>query len=152
MSETELDGAGSPSSREIDRRAAMPESAEMYLETMLVLENEGRRVRAVDIATRMGFSRPTVSEQLKKLASGGYLVVGGDHEIRFTEKGRRTAEHTYERHVLLSKLFESVGVTPTTAVADACRVEHYISDETFDCLRRHYLEHAEASNGQSTGA
>ena len=146
MSETELDGAGSPSSREIDRRTAMPESAEMYLETMLVLENEGRRVRAIDIATRMGFSRPTVSEQLKKLA------VGGDHEIRFTEKGRRTAEHTYERHVLLSKLFESVGVTPTTAVADACRVEHYISDETFDCLRRHYLEHAEASNGQSTGA
>ena len=118
----------------------MQESAEMYLETILVLGNEGRQVRAIDIATRMGHSRPTVSEWLKKLVSAGYVVVGDDHMVSLTGKGRDKAEHVYERHVMLTKLFESIGVSPDTAVADACRVEHYISDETFDCLRRHYAE------------
>lgn len=121
----------------------MQESAEMYLETILILENEGTRVRAIDVATRMGHSRPTVSEWMRKLASNGYLAVDDNHIIEFTEKGRDAAERVYERHVLLTRLFESVGVKPDVAVQDACRVEHYISDETFDCLRKHYREHSE---------
>ena len=115
----------------------MQESAEMYLETILVLSNEGDRVRAVDIATRMGHSRPTVSEWMKKLEANGYIVVGDDHRIELTERGCDIAQHVYERHVMLTQLFESVGVDPRTAAADACRVEHYISDETFRCLRDH---------------
>ena len=124
------------------RPLVMQESAEMYLETILILQREGKRVRSIDVATRMDHSRPTVSEWMKKLVSNGYLVIDSNGTIDFTDAGRAKAEHIYERHVMLTKLFESVGVSPGTAAGDACRVEHYISDETFDCLKRHYEDHS----------
>lgn len=124
------------------RPLVLQESAEMYLETVLILHQEGGRVHAVDIATRMGHSRPTVSEWIKKLVAHGYLTVDEGGTVDFTDAGRAIAERVYERHVMLTKLFESVGVDGETAVADACRVEHYISEETFECLKRHYKEHS----------
>jgi|GEM_PF-17895 len=119
----------------------MQESAEMYLETILILQNEGMAVRAIDIANRMGHARATVSEWMKKLVAGDYLTIDAHGIISFTDAGRAQAVRIYERHVLLTELFKSVGVTPEIAMRDACRVEHYISDETFACLRDHYRLH-----------
>lgn len=119
----------------------MQESAEMYLETILVLQDEGKNVRSIDIANRMEHSRATVSEWMKKLSTGGYVTVAAHGIISLTSKGRGIASHVYERHLLLTDLFESLGVNEKTAAEDACRVEHYISDETFDCLRSHYQKH-----------
>ena len=119
----------------------MQESAEMYLETILILQDEGKNVRSIDIANRMEHSRATVSEWMKKLSIGGYVTVAAHGIISLTPKGHGIASHVYERHLLLTDLFESLGANEKTAAEDACRVEHYISDETFDCLRNHYQKH-----------
>lgn len=116
----------------------LQESAEMYLETILVLEKENGLVRATDIARQMQFSRPTVSQQIKRLAEDGYLHLDANKHIYLTSKGRLIAEETYDRHNCLAKIFIWMGVSEQTAFADACRVEHYISKETFNCLREHY--------------
>ena len=108
------------------------ESAEMYLETVLVLQEEGLKVRSIDIARRMEHSRATVSEWMKKLVSNGYLKIDDSGIVTFTKKGRTIAESVYERHKVLTTIFELIGVTPEVAREDACRVEHYISEETFD--------------------
>lgn len=118
------------------------EAAEMYLETILILQQDSKTVRAIDIAKRMGHSRATVSEWMRKLIAAGYLSIEDNGAITFTESGLREAQRVYERHVLLNKLFESIGVDAATAAQDACRVEHYISEETFTCLKRHFEEHA----------
>ena len=120
------------------------ESTEMYLETIYVLSQKNTTVRAVDIATEMGYSKPTISEWMNKLRREGYIDPEQGRNIVLTEKGRQIAEKIYERHVLLTDLFESLGVSPETASEDACRVEHYISDETFAALKAHYAEHATA--------
>lgn len=111
------------------------ESAEMYLETILNLEEELDRVRAVDIAQRMGYSKPTISEWMGKLRDAGYVTLNEAGGITLTKAGRDVAVKIYERHVVLSSFFRAIGVTEETAVDDACRVEHYISDETFNCLK-----------------
>lgn len=116
----------------------LQESAEMYLETVLVLQKEKGNVRAIDIARRMQFSRPTVSQQIRRLAEDGYLELDANKHIYLTAKGRLIAEETYDRHNCLAKIFIWMGVSEQTAYEDACRVEHYISAETFDCLRQHY--------------
>jgi len=116
----------------------LQESAEMYLKTILVLEKEKGTVRAIDIAHHMQFSRPTVSQQIKRLAVDGYLELDENKHIYLTSKGRQIAEETYDRHNCLAKIFIWMGVSEQTAYEDACRVEHYISAETFDCLRQHY--------------
>lgn len=114
------------------------ESAQMYLETIYVLQQRNGFVRSVDIANEMGYSKPTISEWMGKLRENGYLTIGDGGNVTLTEKGELIARDTYERHVVLSDLFESIGVSPETAHNDACRVEHYISEETFKALRSHY--------------
>lgn len=119
------------------------ESAEMYLETIYTLQKEKGAVRSVDIANEMGYSKPTISEWMVKLRQNGYVLVGDGGKVTLTDKGQKLAESVYERHVVLSKIFEALGVSPETAMNDACRVEHYISDETFDALKKHFAQYEE---------
>ena len=115
------------------------ESAEMYLETIHVLHEEQDTVHAVDIARRMGYSKPTISEWMGKLRKQGYVVMEGSN-ILLTESGEAVAQKIYERHILLTDLLTRLGVSEQTAEEDACRIEHYISDETFQCLKNHYKD------------
>ena len=127
------------------------ESIEMYLETIYILEQANGMVRAVDIAEKMGYSKPTISEWMNKLRREGYIDPEAGRKIVLTEKGRGIAAKIYERHVVISDLFVSLGISPETADEDACRVEHYISDETFDALKRHHAQHAGKEMLQQTG-
>lgn len=117
---------------------ASSESLEMYLEDIYVLSQELDVVRPVDLAKKMGFSKPTISEWMSKLRDQGYVQPDNGTGLHLTEKGLAVAESVYERHILLCKLFELMGVSPATAEEDACRVEHYISAETFDCMKSYY--------------
>ncbi len=119
------------------------ESAEMYLETILVLSKEKGSVRMVDVALRMQFSKPSVSVFLKELRTNGYITVDEDGAISLTEKGMAIAERIYDRHTLLTKLLVAIGVDEEIAAADACKMEHDISDETYRCLKIHYGNHVE---------
>lgn len=115
------------------------ESAEMYLETIYVLHLESERVQAVDIARKMGFSKPTISEWMGKLRKRGLVETEGGN-ITLTPEGEQSARKIYERHVAITQLLRGIGVSEKTAEEDACRIEHYISDETFSCLKRHLSE------------
>ena len=114
------------------------ESGEMYLETVLVLSKELELVRSVDIAKRMGFSKPSVSRAMGLLKKAGYLTIGDDGAVRLTDSGRGLAEKVYERHTILTEALVSLGVGRKAAEDDACKMEHYISDETFEAMKRHY--------------
>ena len=113
------------------------ESTEMYLETIYVLHKEKGSVRAVDIANEMGYSKPTISEWMNKLRREGYIDPTQGRNIVLTEKGMEVAAKIYERHTVLTELFQALGVSDEVASEDACRVEHYISDETFGKLKEH---------------
>lgn len=113
------------------------ESAQNYLEAILVINKEKNEVRAVDICSHLGFSRPTVSEMLKALRESGLVTVDQDNSIFLTDEGVSIAEKMYERHRVIADFFIKIGVSPKVAYADACRVEHYISDETFDRMKEH---------------
>ena len=113
------------------------ESGEMYLETLLILSREKNLVRAIDIAEHMGFSKPAVSRALGKLRDEQLILTDNEGFIAFTEKGRGLAEKIYKRHILLTEVLEQIGVSRETAAADACKIEHIISDETFEALKRH---------------
>ena len=117
------------------------ESAENYLETILILKKRNGSVRSIDIAHELEFSKPSVSVAMKRLREKEYITVEDGGLIEFTEKGRKLAERIYERHVLLTKALVSLGVDPETAAEDACRVEHYISQETFDKIKEHFNDH-----------
>ena len=117
----------------------LQESGEMYLETIYVLSKTGKPVRAVDVGEHMGFSKPSVSRTIGLLKQGGYVVTDEDGYLRLTETGRVAAEKTYERHTILTELFVRLGVDPTTASEDACKVEHDLSDETFRAIKT-YVE------------
>lgn len=119
------------------------ESAEMYLETIYRLHQARSVVRAVDIAHEMGYSKPTISEWMAKLRAAGYVKPAQGSSIELTDEGTQIAEKIFGRHVVLTKIFEHVGVRPDVAQADACRVEHYISDETFDCLKAYFAKAAD---------
>lgn len=112
------------------------ESAEMYLETIHVLSQEQEVVRAVDVARARGFSKPTISEWMTKLAQAGYVSIDNG-SITLTEAGLGVATKIYERHTTLEALLVKIGVDPEVAEEDACRIEHYISDETFQALKKH---------------
>ncbi len=111
------------------------ESAENYLETILILSQEHPVVRSVDIAEELGFSKPSVSVAMKHLREKGHISVSREGYITLTESGRKIAEMIYERHQFLSAWLESLGVPGETAVRDACRMEHVISPETFAALK-----------------
>ena len=116
---------------------AIQESGEMYLETILVLSIENDKVRAIDICDKMGFSKPSVSRALGLLKDDGYVVVDEKNLLTLTEEGRKVAEKIYERHTTLMEFFVALGVSEAVAEEDACRIEHVISDETFNKMKEH---------------
>lgn len=118
----------------------LKESGEMYLETIYVLSKRKSFVRSIDVCEEMGYSKPSVSRAMGILRDGGYIIVANDGGLSLTEAGLEVAERTYERHTVLSELFIRLGVSEEHAVADACKIEHVISCETFDALKRHLNE------------
>lgn len=113
------------------------ESAENYLETILILSHRLPVVRSVDIATELGFKKSSVSIAMKNLREKRYITVTDAGFIYLTDSGREIAEMIYERHRLLSAWLERLGVSPETAAADACRIEHVISKESFEAIKKH---------------
>ena len=116
----------------------LQESGEMYLETILILSQKQKRVRAIDVGEYMGFSKPSVSRAMSLLRSGGFVTTDEEGSLVLTEEGREVAEKTYERHRILSQLFVSFGVSEKTAMEDACKIEHDISDETFEAIKKKF--------------
>lgn len=115
----------------------LKESGEMYLETIYVLSKKQKFVRSIDVCDEMNYSKPSVSRAVGILKEGGYLTVGADGALMLTEAGLEIAERTYERHTVLSQIFELLGVDKEIAAADACKIEHVISNETFEALKNH---------------
>lgn len=115
----------------------LQESGEMYLETILVLTSQSPHVRAIDVGEYMGYSKPSVSRAMGLLKSGGYIKVDENGFITLLEPGRQVAEMIYERHTLLTKFLTRLGVSPEVAAEDACKLEHVISDESFQAIKRH---------------
>ena len=122
---------------------ALQESGEMYLETILILAQKQNVVRSIDVAEYMNFSKPAVSRAMAKLKNDRYILIDGDGYIAFTEKGRQIAEKIYERHTMLAHFLMLLGVSEEVAVRDACKMEHDISDETFEAMKRHNREHSD---------
>ena len=114
----------------------IPESAENYLETILILKNKNGAVRSIDIANELGFSKPSVSVAMKNLRENGYIEVDSSGYITLLDSGRQIAEKIYERHTTLSKWLVSLGVDAKTAAEDACRIEHIISSESFEAIKK----------------
>lgn len=117
------------------------ESGEMYLETIRVLQEKNGHVRSTDIAEHMGYSKPSVSRAVGLLKNGGFIQVEKDGGIILTEAGRAVADKIYERHTLLSQLLMALGVSEQTALEDACKMEHAISDESFQAIKKHLASH-----------
>lgn len=113
------------------------ESAENYLETILILKNKKGAVRSIDVATELGFSKPSVSIAMKNLRENGYIEVDANGYITLLESGKKIADTMYERHTTLSKWLISLGVDEKTAVDDACKIEHIISAKSFDAIKKH---------------
>lgn len=116
----------------------MQESGENYLETILMLKQEKGYVRSIDIAQKLDFSKPSVSRAVGLLRENGYITMDPKEGwIELTDKGRAVAERMYERHQLLSQWLMALGVSEAVAVSDACRIEHVISEETFERMKAH---------------
>lgn len=113
------------------------ESGEMYLETIYILSQKSSAVRGIDIGAEMGFSKPSVSRAIGILKKDGLVITDEQGFIKLTETGMSKAKVIYERHMLLSQLFINIGVDKKTAEEDACRIEHYISEKTFDAIKKH---------------
>lgn len=113
----------------------LQESGEMYLEAILVLFRKNGHVRSIDISEYLGYSKPSVSRAVGLLKAGEYILVEPDGSILLTPSGREIAEKIYERHTVLSELLMRMGVSKETAAADACRLEHAISDESFHAIK-----------------
>ncbi len=114
---------------------AIHESGENYLEQILILSSQKSKVRAVDLCTALGFSRPTVSVMLRELRSGGFVSVTDEGGLSLTDKGLSVAQRMYERHCLLAQALMAIGVSHDTALEDACKIEHDLSEETVSCLK-----------------
>ena len=115
------------------------ESAEDYLETILILRQRNGMVRSIDIAREKNISKPSVSIAMKKLRENGYIAMAADGHITLLPRGEAIARSVYERHELLTRLFVELGVPEDIAAADACKVEHVLSEETFACIKAHGL-------------
>lgn len=115
----------------------MHESGEMYLETIYVLSQKQQNVRSIDVAEKMGFSKPSVSRGVSILKQQGYLTVDGNGFLELTDSGMDLAKKIYERHTILTEALVRLGVDPEIAQQDACKMEHIISDETLNAFKRH---------------
>ena len=120
---------------------AIQESGEMYLETIHVLSKKNGQVRSIDISEHMGYSKPSVSRAMGLLKEGGYITIDKEGFITLTDSGLEVAEKIYERHTILSNLLVALGVSPETAAEDACKIEHAISDESFEAIKQHSIQY-----------
>ena len=120
---------------------ALQESGEMYLETILILSRKMSAVRSVDISEHMGYSKPSVSRAVGLLKAGEYITIEDDGHILLTDSGREIAEKILSRHTILTEMLIKLGVSREVASADACKMEHVISDETFEAIKNHMLEY-----------
>lgn len=117
------------------------ESAEDYLEAILILSERNGSVRSIDIANYLGYSKPSVSIAMKKLRENGYVSVDEHGHLSLEPSGMEVANHIYERHRVLSRMLQSIGVSEDVAMADACKIEHDLSDETFDRIKEHMVRY-----------
>lgn len=115
----------------------LQESGQMYLETILILSKKSSSVRAIDICEYMGYSKPSVSRAIGLLKDSGFVIADNDGFLSLTSIGSEIAEKTYERHTLLTEFFIRLGVNKDIAAEDACKIEHHISDETFEAIKKH---------------
>ena len=118
----------------------LQESGEMYLETIYILSQRSSCVRSIDVADHMGYSKPSVSRAMGILKQGGYVTADKDGFLTLTETGLDLAHKIFERHMVLTKFLTSMGVSETTAAEDACKIEHVISEESFDALKARFLK------------
>ena len=118
------------------------QSAEDYLETILILRERQGVVRSIDIVHELDFSKPSVSVAMKRLRENGYIEMNADGLITLLPPGEEIAQRIYDRHKLLTQVLTDLGVDPKVAAADACRVEHVLSDESFDKIREHVMKNA----------
>lgn len=121
----------------------MHESAENYLETILILRKRNGNVRSIDIANELDYSKPSISRAVKLLRENGYIIVDDSGLISLTDAGEQVAESMYERHTLLTGYLTSIGVDSETAAEDACRIEHVISQESFEKIRSYAKNHTD---------
>ena len=119
-----------------ENHMALLESGQMYLETILILTNSMTHVRSIDVCEHMGFSKPSVSRAIGLLKNGGYITVDKDGYIALTEIGKEVAQKIYDRHRILTEFLVSIGVDEETASADACRIEHCISDTSLEAIKK----------------
>ena len=115
----------------------LQESGEMYLETIYILSQRSSAVRSIDIAEHMGYSKPSISRAVGLLKQGGYVVADGNGYLTLTDAGLEIAGKIFERHTVLTQMLTTLGVNEKTAAEDACKIEHVISDESFDAIKRH---------------
>lgn len=115
----------------------LQESGEMYLETIYILSQKNNAVRSIDVGEYMGFSKPSVSRAVGILKKGGFITTDAEGFLSLTDAGVEVAHKIYERHTLLTDFLIRLGVSKETAAEDACKMEHYISDETFEAMKRH---------------
>ncbi len=121
---------------------SMQESGEMYLETIYVLSQQSQHVRGVDVGEYMGYSKPSVSRAVGLLKKDGFVRTDDFGYIKLTETGEKKAKRIYERHVVFTKLLMNLGVDEKTAADDACRIEHYISDTSFEAIKAHMKKYS----------
>lgn len=123
----------------------LQESGEMYLETIYILSKKNSSVRSIDVSEYMGYSKPSVSRAVGILKKGGYIVMNSEGHLFLTDIGLEIAHKIYERHTMLTDFLTRLGVNKETATADACKMEHDISEETFEAMKRHAQKHTEKS-------
>ena len=122
-------------------------SGEDYLETILILREKNGTCRSIDVANHLGFSKPSVSIGMAKLEQSGCIVKQSDGELHLTEKGLEIAKRTLEKHRFITELFIAIGITPETAEQDACRIEHSLSEESYERLREWHMKLTEGRQG-----
>ena len=120
---------------------ALHESGQMYLEAIYVLSQKSAKIRAIDVGAYLGYTKPSVSRAIGILRKGEYITVDSDGHITLSPAGKQIAEQLYERHTVLSNTLMILGVDEETATADACRIEHVISEKSFDAVKKHYLHY-----------
>lgn len=120
---------------------ALHESGQMYLESIYILLQQYAKIRAIDVGTYLGYTKPSVSRAVGILKKGEYITVDSDGYISLTSTGKELAEKLYERHTVLTNMLMALGIDKETATEDACRIEHVISDKSFDVVKKHYFDY-----------